>query len=81
MSFMGMEPFGSLAAGAGAGRVGAPWTIFGGGCICVLAPGFFRRQLPRLREIVRPIYVEKGILPALADGIGTATALGEETGR
>jgi MFS family permease len=81
MSFMGMAPFGSLAAGAVAGRVGAPWTIFGGGCICVLAAGFFHHQLPRLREMVRPIYVEKGILPAVAEGIGTATALGEETGR
>jgi MFS family permease len=57
MSFMGMAPFGSLVAGAVAGRVGAPWTIFGGGCICVLAAAFFRRQLPRLRELVRPIYV------------------------
>jgi MFS family permease len=80
MSFMGMAPFGSLTAGAIAARIGAPWTIFGGGAICVGGAALFRRQLPRLRQIVRPIYVEQGILPAVAEGLGSATALREEAG-
>src|SRR5205807_5880847 len=29
LAFLGMAPFGSLAAGAIASKVGAPWTIFG----------------------------------------------------
>jgi hypothetical protein len=77
---MGMAPFGSLTAGAVAARIGAPWTVFGGGAICVLGALVFSRYLPRLREIVRPIYVERGILPAVAEGLGSATSLREETG-
>jgi len=80
MSFMGMAPFGSLMAGAVAGRIGASWTIFGGGAVCVAGAALFRRQLPRLREIVRPIYVDQGILPAVAEGLGAATAMREEAG-
>jgi hypothetical protein len=38
---------------------------------CLLAS-----RLPSLRERVRPIYIEKGILPAMAaDGINAATQL------
>jgi MFS family permease len=80
MSFMGMAPFGSLIAGAVASRIGAPTTVAAGGVICVVAAFAFRRQLPRLRDIVRPIYVEKGILPEVASGIGAATGLREEFG-
>ncbi|MCG6957139.1 MAG: MFS transporter [Gemmatimonadetes bacterium] len=80
MSFMGMAPFGSLTAGAVAARIGAPWTVFGGGAICVLGALVFSRYLTRLREIVRPIYVERGILPVVAEGLGSATSLREEAG-
>jgi len=79
MSFMGMMPFGSLLAGAVASRIGAPWTVVCGGGVCILGAMYFRRRLPRLREIVRPIYVERGILPEVATGIGSATALREES--
>jgi MFS family permease len=81
MAFMGMAPFGSLAAGAVAARIGAPQTILACGIICVLGALVFRRQLPALREIVRPIYVERGILPAVATGLGNTVTLREETGQ
>ena len=77
MAFMGVTPFGSLIAGALASRVGAPWTVFGGGLLCVLGAAVFYRQLPALREVVRPIYVERGVLPAVAQGLRSATALEE----
>lgn len=81
VAFMGMAPFGSLLAGAIASRVGAPLTILGCGVICLAGAAAFARKLPRLRALVRPIYVEKGILPAVASGLGNATTVEEEAGR
>lgn len=78
MAFMGVTPFGSLIAGALAARIGAPWTVVGGGFVCVLGAATFRRYLPVLRDVVRPIYVERGILPAVAGGLGSASAMEEE---
>jgi MFS family permease len=62
-AFAGMMPLGSLLSGALASRIGAPWTVFGGGVVCILGAIFFARSLPALRKAIRPIYVSKGILP------------------
>lgn len=62
MAFLGTTPFGSLVAGAVAEQVGAPVTIGGGGILCVLTGIWFWRRLPALRAVVRPIYIERGIL-------------------
>jgi MFS family permease len=78
MAFMGVAPFGSLLAGAVATRIGAPWTVFGGGALCVCGAVAFARYLPKIRDIVRPIYVEQGILPEVAEGLGSTTALREQ---
>jgi MFS family permease len=75
MAFMGTAPFGSLLAGGMAARIGAPGTILFGGCACILGGIAFGRQLPRLRELVVPIYVERGILPEIATGLSEAAAL------
>lgn len=69
MAFMGMVPFGSLLAGSLANRVGAPQTLLMGGVGCLVGAGLFARQLPRLRKIIRPIYISKGILPEVATGL------------
>jgi MFS family permease len=61
-AFMGMVPFGSLLAGSLASKIGAPTTITISGIICILGSILFARKLPSLREIVRPIYIKKGIL-------------------
>lgn len=74
MAFQGVAPFGSLLAGALAARIGAPWTVVLSGVCCLLVALGFRRQLPHLRRLMRPIYVELGILPALAEGVQAATA-------
>ena len=63
MAFQGITPFGSLAAGALAARLGAPRTIVGGGILCLCGAAWFAWRLPRLRRAVRPIYLELGILP------------------
>lgn len=81
MAFMGTAPFGSLLAGALAARIGAPRTILVGGCACIVGGALFARQLPRLRELVRPIYVQRGILPQIASGLSDAVALSEESER
>jgi len=62
MSFMGLTPFGSLLAGWLAHRWGAPSVLFFGGLIAIAAAAWFAVQLPRLREFIRPVYIQKGIL-------------------
>jgi MFS family permease len=75
MAIMGVTPFGSLLAGGLAHKIGAPNTLLFGGIGCILAAAWFASLLPRLRERVRPIYVEKGILPEIAEGIRSATRM------
>ncbi|MBP9854506.1 MAG: MFS transporter [Candidatus Omnitrophica bacterium] len=62
MSFMGMASFGSLLGGSLAHHMRVtPLFIIGGICL-ILVGGLFALQLPRLRELVRPIYIKKGII-------------------
>jgi ABC-type spermidine/putrescine transport system permease subunit II len=75
MAFAGMSPFGSLLAGVLAQRFGAPTTVVASGIFCILGAILFARQLPRLREVVRPIYVQLGVLPEVASGIESASEL------
>ena len=64
MAFLGTAPIGSLIAGLVADRLGPQRTILFGGLSCIAAGVWFTLRLPRLRELVRPIYVERGILAA-----------------
>jgi MFS family permease len=66
MAFLGTAPIGSLLAGALASRIGAPATIAVGGTVVLLAGLWFARRLPALVALVRPIYVERGLLPISA---------------
>ena len=75
MAFMGMAPFGSLAAGALAARIGAPHTLFVWGSACLAAALWFAGRYPKLRDIVRPIYDRLGIAPAIAAGLESTTEL------
>ena len=75
MSFMGMAPIGSLAAGALAGRIGVTGTLIIGGSVCIAASAFFAGKLPVIRRLIHPIYRKIGIIPEIASGIGTASEL------
>jgi MFS family permease len=75
MAFMGMAPFGSLMAGALSSRIGVATTLMLGGACAAVAGVGFARQLPRLRERVRPIYARAGIIPEITAGVQTATEL------
>jgi hypothetical protein len=68
MAFMGMAPFGSLAGGSLASRIGASNTLIIGGVSCILGSLLFARKLPLLRKMVRPIYLRKGILAEKSEG-------------
>ena len=64
MAVVGMMPFGSLLGGAMANRLGAPHTVIITGACCVLGGLWFTWQLPSVREAMRPIYQQMGIIPA-----------------
>ena len=66
MAFLGTAPLGSLLAGVLADRFGAAVTIAIGGASCLCAAIWFGTKLPLLRSLVRPIYIERGILPVPA---------------
>ncbi len=72
MAFMGMVPLGSLLAGSLAHYVGAPRTVILGGICCIAGSVVFARRLPALRALVRPIYVQQGIIPDVDNGLSPA---------
>jgi MFS family permease len=79
MAFLGTAPIGSLLAGIVAEHVGVQTTILLGGVACIAGAIWFAIELPRLREIVRPIYVKLGIIaPPEAHAAAMADA-GAET--
>ena len=63
MAIMGMLPFGSLIMGGLAGRIGAQTTLGIGGFCCIIGSAIFAMHLPAWREMLRPIYRKKGIIP------------------
>jgi MFS family permease len=72
MSFTGTMPFGSLLAGWSAERLdkagyfGAGIVLATVGSLCVIAGLVFLRQMPKLRTLIRPVYLEKGVFDRLA---------------
>jgi MFS family permease len=87
MAFVGMAPFGNLVAGQMASWltppgsdpvVGASHTLVFEACACALAAIVYWRMLPAVRNVIRPIYIKKGILPAIAEGLAASTAVTRE---
>ena len=74
VAFVGMAPFGSLLAGGLAHAIGAPHTVIFSGVCCILGAGWFSTQRPAIREVIRPIYRDLGILPpvtaVIQDSVG-----------
>ncbi len=65
MALMGTTPIGNLLAGAIASGIGISFTLLAGGVITVLAGIGFQLHRKTLRKYVRPIYIERGILPEI----------------
>jgi MFS family permease len=72
---MGLAPFGSLAAGALADRIGITSTLVLVGAISVVGAGLFTLKIPAIRPLVREIYKRKGIIPEVATGLNEAARL------
>jgi MFS family permease len=64
MAFFGTAPLGSLLSGVVADWIGAPETILVGGLASLAGAAWFAQSLPAFRTAVRPVYVERGIIPA-----------------
>lgn len=76
MAFVGMTPFGSLLAGVLAHRFGAPHAVMITGAFCLAGAAWYTTQLRSIRAVMRPIYIEMGILknpsePVLEEQAGT----------
>lgn len=67
LSIFGFVPIGSLIAGSMAERMGAPATLMFGGALCVLASVWYFGRLPSIRRVLRPVYIEQGIIQDPAD--------------
>ena len=75
MAFMGMVPLGSLLAGILAHFIGAPLVVILGGACCIAGSIAFVRRLSALRKLVHPIYVRRGIILEVADGLQLASVI------
>jgi MFS family permease len=64
MAFFGAAPLGSLLAGTLAHRIGAPDTVIITGAFCIAGSLWFTQEMPVVKAIMRPIYLELGVLPA-----------------
>ncbi len=62
MAFVGMAPFGSLLAGGLAHVISASWTVVITGACCILGAAWFWRQMKEVRDAIRPVYRELGII-------------------
>jgi MFS family permease len=63
-AFVGMAPFGSLLAGTLAHWIGAPRTVMVTGTCCILGAAWFWSRRREIRDEIRPIYIQLGIVPA-----------------
>lgn len=62
MAFVGMAPFGSLLAGGLARVMSASWAVVVTGSCCILGAAWFWRQMSAVRDAMRPVYRELGII-------------------
>jgi MFS family permease len=66
VAFLGMSPFGAIAAGAIADRIGVDLTLTAGGLCCALAGIYLAYKRGEIRQHILPIYAKLGI--AARDG-------------
>lgn len=75
MSFLGMAPLGSLFTGYIAETLGIFFVFIINAGVCLLSALIFFVLLPRLRKLIRPIYIRLNIIPPLVAGIEAASEL------
>jgi MFS family permease len=62
MALLGVAPLGNLVAGMLARQIGASHTLFIGGAFCTAAAIAFYFKLPMMKNELRPIYTELGLI-------------------
>ncbi len=67
MCFMGLAPFGSMAAGGISAHIGLGPTVITSGIIAIVLSALFASRLESVRREARPVYIERGILVAEAE--------------
>ena len=80
MSVLGMVPFGALLGGHLASALSPPGDPLTGATRALLIAGVallataavYLTQLPAVRRAARPVYIQRGILPAVAEGLQVA---------
>ena len=72
MAFTGMAPVGSMILGAIEKFVGLQFIILLSGICCLISSLIFEHYRPVVRKYARPVYVEKGIIKEIAEGIDSA---------
>ena len=77
-SLMGVFPFGSLAIGWFAQRIGIPHTLFFCGIFCLATAIWFLSQIAGLSLEVRPLYLKLGIINSGDSGDFGAGKLSEK---
>ncbi len=63
VAFFGGMPLGALLLGFTADQIGPMNTFLAAGIAVAAAGAIYRRALPHLREVSRPLYVRLGLLP------------------
>lgn len=72
MTFTGIAPVGSMLLGILEKYTGLPFIILLSGIVCIIAGILFGHYRPLIRKHARPIYIEKGILEEIVQGIRSA---------
>ncbi len=62
MAFLGITPIGGLAAGYLADHYGCALVISLGGILALFMSIFTYFRMPKIREHIRPIYIERGLI-------------------
>jgi MFS family permease len=75
VAVMGAAPMGALLGGWIAGSIGESVTIIAAGATSIVAAVLFYLRIPAMRAVIRPIYIKRGILPEVADGLTAADRL------
>jgi predicted MFS family arabinose efflux permease len=75
MAFVGTTPVGGLAGGAVATHIGAPAAVVLGGAGCLAVSVWAFARLPALRDLIRPIYEDLGIIPEVAAGLQSVSEM------
>jgi MFS family permease len=75
MSFMGMMPFGSIAAGWGASHIGVQHTILISGAMSLCGAALFYTKLGKIHRKISPVYARLGIVPEVPAGLESAAEL------